>query len=294
MTQARIPFDDEGKGVSEKKAEYAAGNGEEIVFQNAIKHWWETKQVNAQGIANAQGGTRDQNLRGDTMDSFRDVIVDILTEAGVNRDDIFCGSQLTKHASNLPSFYRASKNWDVIVVKNSHYKRLQNPKLGAPVLTATIEFKSQSGSIGNNQNNRIEESIGNAYDFWASYENKNFVHLTPRPWLGYLFVGRYKPGAETKGVEINQPHFPSDLAFAGADTEQREQKMRYYGPSYAERYRIFLERMIAKKQYDGACFLVTHEDIAQEVPNYRVLYPELSGAHFVDGLRRHIRAYYFD
>lgn len=294
MSQAHIPFGGEQKGVSEEKIEYQPGSGEEVVFQNAIKHWWETKQVNAKGIANAQGGTRDQNLRGDTMDGFRDVILDILTDIGVKRDDIFCGGQLTKHASNLPSFYRASKNWDVLVVKNSHYKRLHNPKLGLPVLTAAIEFKSQSGSIGNNQNNRIEESIGNAYDFWASYENENFMRLIPRPWLGYLFVGRYEGGAEDKGVQINQPHFPSDPAFAGANASEREQKLKYRGPSYAERYRVFLKRMIAKKKYDGASFLVTDQDIAQDVPNYRVLYPELSGTQFVDGLRRHVRAYYFD
>lgn len=48
------------------------GNSTETVFQNAIKHWWETKQVNAAGIGASQGGTRDQNLRGDTSAYYHD------------------------------------------------------------------------------------------------------------------------------------------------------------------------------------------------------------------------------
>jgi len=149
-------------------------------------------------------------------------------------------------------------------------------------------------SIGNNQNNRIEESIGNAEDFWASYENHNFSRLIPRPWLGYLFVGYYAEGDETKPVRIKQPLIPSDPAFIVGDKTARLQKVQIAGHSYAERYRIFLERMLAKKRYDGACFLVSHEDIRAKDANYRVLFPSLSGAMFVDGLVRHVRAYYPD
>lgn len=264
----------------------------ETVFQNAIQHWWTSKNVNAKGIASSQGGTRDHNLRGDTMDGFRDVIIECLLDEGVAAHDIYYGSQMSALPSSLPSFYRASKNWDVVVCKNAHHKRVDDPSLDEPYLVATIEFKSQDKSIGNNQNNRIEESIGNAHDFWASYEHESFVRLTPRPWLGYLFVGRYAEGDENKPVEIKQPLFPTDAAFAGTDPTRRLNSIRYPGPSYAERYRVFLRRMLAQKLYDGACFLVTHEDIAQAIPNYRVLFQELSGENFLDGLRRHIRANY--
>lgn len=266
----------------------------ETVFQNAIKHWWESKNINAAGIGRSQGGTRDQNLRGDTMDGFRTVIIEQLLSIGVRGEDIFFGNQFKTIPSNLPSYYRASKNWDILVCKNSHFKRLKDPSLGPPTLLAALEFKSQDKSIGNNQNNRMEESIGNAYDFWSSYENRNFIHLTPRPWLGYLFVGRYGEGDDQRTVGIKQPHFPSDEAFGGADPESRLTAIKIDGPSYAQRYQIFLERMIAKKLYDGACFLVTDETIAGRVPNYRILYPELSGEKFLDGLRRHVGAYYFD
>jgi hypothetical protein len=266
---------------------------EETVFQNAIKHWWKSKSVNAKGIAQVQGGTRDSNLRGDTMDGFRDVIIERLLSIGVSRDDIYFGSQLAVLASNLPSYFRATKNWDVVVCKEAHHKRLVDPNAGDTMLIATIEFKSQEKSIGNNQNNRIEESIGNAHDFWASYENRNFLRLTPRPWLGYLFVGRYGDEDELKTVKIRQPIIPVDPVFAGADPAARSRGTNFPGPSYADRYKIFLERVIAKKLYDGACFLVTHEAIAKQVPNYRVLFPQLSGEQFLDALTRHTRAYYF-
>ncbi len=269
-------------------------NGKETIFYSAIRHWWKSKQLNAAGIAASQGGSRDQNLRGDTMHGFRDAIMDSLIAEGVNKEDIFYGAQLSKLAACLPSYYRASKNWDIVVCINSHFKRLLDPTLPEPRLVLAIEFKSQNESIGKNQNNRIEESIGNAYDFWASYENRNFIHLTPRPWLGYLFVGRYADGDENKTVEVNQPHFPTDAAFSGHDSNARLAATKVKGPSYAERYKVFLERMLGKKLYDGACFIVTHESIKDSDANYRVLFPELSGERFVAGIRRHIRAYYLD
>ena len=58
-----------------------------------------------------------------------------------------------------------------------------------------------------------------------------------------------------------QPLIPSDPAFVVGDINARLMKKGIVGHSYAERYRIFLERMVAKKRYDGACFLVTHDDI---------------------------------
>lgn len=269
----------------------------ETTFKAAIEHWWNSKRKNTGGVGKSQGGTRDSNLAGDTMDGFRDAIIDHLVRVGVDRADIFSGGHLAAIPANLPSYFRASKNWDVLVCKNSVFKRLSgdsaNTQHEEPQLIAAIEFKSQEGSIGNNQNNRMEESIGNAADFWASYENKNFVHLQPRPWLGYLFVGKYDDDKIKNGVKIKQPHFLTDPAFAGNNQAARLNSVTYSGPSYAERYRIFFERMIAKKYYDGACFITTNEAIRASKENYHCLFAELSGARFLDGLLRHVKAYYF-
>lgn len=264
----------------------------ENIFSTSVKHWWKSKKTNAGDIEKSQGGSRDQNLRGDTMDGFRDVIINHLLAEGVHRDDIYCGMQLSKLASNLPSFYRATKNWDIVICKNANHKRLVDYTLPDPFLIAALEFKSQYESIGNNQNNRIEESIGNAHDFWASYENKNFLRLSPRPWLGYLFLGLYADGDEDGTVVINQPIIPCDPIFV-KDSSNNQNGYKIAGVSYALRYKIFLERMIAKKLYDTACFLVTDNDISENEYNYRVIYSELSGEQFIDSLIRHIRAYYF-
>lgn len=267
------------------------------VFSNAVSHWWASKKKNKEGIGAAQAGTRGANLAGNTMDGFRDTIIEKLLEAGVARADIFSGGQVAAIPANLPSYFRASKNWDVIVCKNSLFKKLDGDipaSAPEPRLVAAIEFKSQEGSIGNNQNNRLEESIGNASDFWASYENKNFVSLQPRPWLGYLFVGRYDEDDVKKSVEIRQPHFVTDPGFTNSDPQDRTTKVRYKGPSYAERYRIFLERMIGKKLYDGAGFIVTNEVIKDKVPNHLCPFNDLSGDRFLDLLVRHVKAYYFD
>jgi hypothetical protein len=160
-----------------------------------------------------------------------------------------------------------------------------------PELVLAIEFKSQTDSIGNNQNNRIEESLGSAEDFWAAYENNNFARLLPRPWLGYLFIGKYDDGDETSGVEITQPHFPVDPAFGDSKGEYLN-KVKFNGPSYADRYRVFLERAIAKKKYDAACFIVTNEKLRKAKPNYNILFPSFSGTQFLSMLDKHIKGYY--
>lgn len=80
---------------------------------------------------------------------------------------------MTGIPSILPSYFRPSKNWDLIVVANSRFHAASGDS-GGPVLYAALEFKSQDKSIGNNQNNRLEESIGNAHDFWVTYGKSGF------------------------------------------------------------------------------------------------------------------------
>jgi hypothetical protein len=218
----------------------------ETIFQTAVAAWWASKDKNTSEIKATQGGGRDANLRGDTMDGFRIVIEDFLVELGVNKEDIFYGSYLSTTKSGvLPSYFRAAKNWDLIVAKRSHFKRLASPKgyPGSPELVAALEFKSQYESIGNNQNNRIEESIGSAEDFWCAYEAKLFARIQPRPWLGYLFVGKYTIESLATSVMVRQPHFPVDAIY-GDPKEEYLQRISFKGPSYAQRYRIFLEPVI--------------------------------------------------
>lgn len=89
-------------------------------------------------------GTRGSVTGGKHLHSLAALIQQVFADAGM---------PIHKESGNtlLPGYYRASKNWDTVVTYKSR-------------LVAIIELKSQVGSFGNNQNNRIEEMIGQSLD----------------------------------------------------------------------------------------------------------------------------------
>ena len=256
------------------------------LFQAAVRHWWASKKSSTP--KKTQGGTRDENLHGKTMDGFAVAIREFLLGLNVKSEHVFAGGHLATSPSILPSYFRASKNWDLIVVANSRFHAAKGDS-GEPVLYAAIEFKSQDKSIGKNQNNRLEESIGNATDFWTTYEHEGFLRHQPRPWLGYLFVGKYDPAADSTSVKIKQPHFeampPFRMHGSGA-------KQTFDGPSYAERYQIFLKQSVGARLYDTGAFIVTDETVKNKTPNHRIPLPEFGSANFLRSLKGQILAHY--
>ena len=129
------------------------------LFHNAVNHWWSSKSTVKS--KKTQGGTRDVNLHGKTMDGFATTIRDFLVGLGVNPAHIFAGGHLSTTPSILPSYFRPSKNWDLIVLANSRFHPAKGDAVG-PVLYAAVEFKSQ------------DKSIGNAHDFWVTYGQSGF------------------------------------------------------------------------------------------------------------------------
>lgn len=256
------------------------------LFHEAVQYWWASKKNVTP--RKAQGGTRDANLHGKTMDGFARTIRDFLIGLNVNPEHIFAGGHLTSTPSILPSYFRPSKNWDLVVLANSRFHSASADK-GKPVLYAATEFKSQDKSIGNNQNNRIEESLGNAADFWATYENDGFLRQLPRPWLGYLFVGKYNPASDNKPVKIKQPHFEAMPPF---QVEGSADKNSFDGPSYAERYQIFFKQSVGSRLYDAGAFIVTDESISTKRPNHRIPLAEFGSANFLRSLKAQILAHY--
>jgi hypothetical protein len=256
------------------------------IFHNAICHWWISKK-NSKGNV-SQGGTRGENLAGKTMDGFEKIIREFLADLGVKPEHIFGGAHLSKAPSIIPSLFRPSKNWDLVVIGNSRFHSSAEDT-GPTTLYAAIEFKSQDKSIGNNQNNRLEESLGNAFDFWKTYEASGFVRLQPRPWLGYLFVGKYSPEADDKPVKVKQPHFLAMQPFRGEGNDENE---TFKGPSYATRYLMFLRQSVGARLYDAGSFVVSDEDIRDSDPNHRILDPDFGPANFLRGLKAHILAHY--
>lgn len=116
----------------------------------AVAHYWQMRTQ--QSLKQEEKGRADQGLRsavtgGAHMDGFIDLFTELIKSEGMSGQYIF-----RKRAVELPGFFRPTKEWDLLVVKDR-------------MLIAAIEAKSQVGpSFGNNFNNRTEEAMGSALD----------------------------------------------------------------------------------------------------------------------------------
>ena len=67
---------------------------------------------------------------------------------------------------------------------------------------------------------------------------------------------------------------------------------KFKGPSYAERYKIFMKQSVGARLYDAGAFVVTDESINGKKPNHRILLPEFGPANFLRSLKAQILAQY--
>ena len=129
----------------------------------------------------------------------------------------------------LPGYFRPTKLWDLLVMNEGR-------------LIAALEFKSQVGpSFGNNANNRAEEAIGTAHDFWTAYREGAFGKQA-RPFVGWLMLLEDAPQSRASVREAS-PHFPVFREFSGA--------------SYAERYNILCRKLMQEQMYTTASIIVS-------------------------------------
>jgi Restriction endonuclease XhoI len=149
-----------------------------------------------------------------------------MRDAGVSDAQIFVRD------TRLPCYFRPTKDWDLVV------------KVGDDLI-AVIEVKAHVGSFGNNFNNRVEEALGNAADFWAAYSEATFKP-SARPWLGYLMMLEDAPGSRRPGRSVKLTHYPIRNEFQGV--------------SYAQRYVLFCERLVRERLYDATCFLLSSRE----------------------------------
>src|SRR3972149_1051038 len=142
--------------------------------QTAVRQFWRTRERQATAPG-GKTGERDRGARsavtgGADLGGFADLIRKLIVDAGVSDTAVHRRTRV-----ELPGYYRAEKKWDLVVVVDGR-------------LFATIEFKAQVGpSFGNNYNNRTEEALGNATDYWAAFREGAF-RGSPKPWLGYMMV----------------------------------------------------------------------------------------------------------
>jgi hypothetical protein len=193
---------------------------------NAVRLFWTQRGQQAKGQASKGDQDRGAVTGGEHLDGFRALVAELLIVSGLQRATVYW-----RKDTELPGWFRAEKNWDLLVVADGK-------------LIAIVEFKSQVGSFGNNFNNRTEESVGSATDLWSAYEEGAFKP-SERPWLGYFMLLEDAPGSN-RPVRVKEPHFKIFPEFRDA--------------SYAERYGILLTKLVRSRLYDAACLLTSSRD----------------------------------
>ena len=161
------------------------------------------------------------------MDGFIDLFSQAMVEAGIDSQTIF-----RKEALQLPGYFRPTKKWDLLVVKEG-------------LLIVAIEAKSQVGpSFGNNFNNRTEEAIGNALDLWTAFREGAF-NDSRQPFLGYLFMLE-DCDASRCPIRVAEPHFEVFPEFVDA--------------SYAKRYELLCRKLVLERHYTASAFATSRRD----------------------------------
>jgi hypothetical protein len=227
---------------------------------NAVKYFWQvrSRQKKRQGgkTGRKDAGERSSVTGGKHADGFIKLIAAIVKDAALPNVQIHLTE---KKPRTLPGFYRPCKEWDLVVLSGN-------------TLVAVVEVKSQVGSFGNNFNNRVEEALGNATDFWAAYREGIFKP-TQKPWLGYLFMLEERETSIRPTKPILLTPYKVDEAFQGR--------------SYAKRYELVCERLVRDRLYDAACFFTSNAATGKR-GEYKQPNEELSIRNFAISL--HARA----
>ena len=228
----------------------------------AVTHYWITllKQAAKQTSGEADRGQRSAVTGGKQMDGFCTLIHWALVKNGLKDAEVHIAG---KKNLTIPCFFRPTKQWDILVVHDDH-------------LVAAIEFKSQRGpSFGNNFNNRTEEALGTAEDFWTAYREGAFGIDKPRPWTGWLM---FLEDCEKSHVDVNL-------------TEKYFQVLpEFKKTSYAQRYEILARKLMHEKKYDHAAFLMASKDGGSR-GEYSEPAQDLTIHNFLASLAGHVRVY---
>lgn len=229
-------------------------------IQSAVQFYWETRSGQAEDqreSENTARGRRAEVLGGEQMDGFAGLIEDLLVTEGVPRSSI----KHDYHAT-LPGYFRHEKEWDTAIVHEGD-------------LLATVEYKSQASSFGNNLNNRAEEAIGSNTDLLEAYEEGVFAP-SPQPFVGYLMLMADNEEAR-KPVSMREPNFEADEEFQGA--------------SYARRAELLCLRMVRKRLASAAAFLMSGQEEGLGEGGYREPNEELRFERFARELTSYVGAH---
>jgi hypothetical protein len=192
----------------------------------SVKHYWDARKGQSQRQIDAGSpdpGTRGEVLGGQHLDGFARLLVEVVRAAEFSDGEIRMAVGV-----DLPGYFRPTKKWDIVVVRNNK-------------LCAAIEMKSQVGpSFGNNFNNRSEEAIGSSADFWVAYREGA---LGPQqPWLGYFLLVEASPRSQAP-VRLSKSVF--------------EPMPIFNNTSYLERYAILCQRLVLERNYTASALIAS-------------------------------------
>lgn len=206
----------------------------ELKAQEAVRAFWGNREAARQKqieLGKSDQGERAGVTAGKNMDGFLALVIEIIRANGLDHAEI----HQRRAVLTLPGYFRPTKLWDLLVLFKGE-------------LIAALEFKSQVGpSFGNNFNNRTEEAIGTAHDFWTSYREGAFGRQ-PRPFVGWLMLVEDAPESRSS-VRDSSPHFPVFPEFRGA--------------SYLKRYDILCQRLVQEQLYTTASLITSPRDASQ-------------------------------
>lgn len=201
--------------------------------RDAIVHFWSGRL--SSGVTSQEGG-RGSVIGGKNLDGFSELIREVALFCGIPVENVLVTG---KSRLTIPGYFRPTKMWDSLVVYKGR-------------LVAAFELKSQVGpSFGNNFNNRSEESIGSATDFWTAHRENAFTLTLPElndskpPFLGYLMLLEECSRSTTR-VRLDETHFKVSPEFIDS--------------SYAKRYELLTERLVAEKLYSSACLILSDRE----------------------------------
>lgn len=196
--------------------------------REAVKAFWIGRSAaiwKQKTSGKADQGERAGVTAGKNMDGFVALVAKVVRQNGLSHADI----HLERRVLTIPGYFRPTKLWDMLVMNDGR-------------LIAALEFKSQVGpSFGNNFNNRAEEAIGTAIDFWTAFREGAFGD-SQRPFVGWLMLVEECDGSQN-AIKDRSAHFPVFSDFEDA--------------SYAGRYDILCKKLVRERLYTAASVVLS-------------------------------------
>lgn len=228
-------------------------------IHDAIRHFWRSKEA-AQAKQKEEGkedaGLRGQLTAGKHLDGFASLLRRIAEGAGIPNPRVIT----ERRATILPGYFRASKEWDLIVMSGD-------------TLVAVFELKSISSSFGNNGNNRAEEAVGSAHDFCKAFLSGVFGNEAPDPFMGFIMVMN-DCEKSNRPVRVDEPLFRSHPDFAGA--------------SYAVRMDQLCRKLVEDGLYTSAALILSDEGEGAATGSHRALAEDTSIEALIRDYRAHL------